>query len=442
MAGDTRHFGELFDESPRNGLTRPKAVRGAGVKMVNMGELFAYPRLRNAAMDRVPLSESEAERFLLKDGDLLFARQSLMLEGAGKCSIFLSDVEPVTFESHVTRVRLDPGKADPRFYFYYLQSHHGRAAIRSIVEQGAGASGIRGSDLAQLDVQWRPVEEQRAIAHILGTLDDKIELNRRMNETLEALARALFKSWFVDCDPVRAKAEGRAPGLPEPLADLFSESFEDSEVGEIPKGWRSGRLDEVTGFLSGYAFNSKDWTEQGVPVVKIGSVKPGIVDLSATSFVPQKVADEVRRYRLSAGDLLIGMTGYVGEVGLVPLTDNLPLLNQRVGKFVLETPGTSSLAFLYCLTRQPEFKAQVETKSHGTAQANVSAEGILSIQIMVPPKTLRDEFNRLCQPVLDRILANCAESVSLAAQRDTLLPKLISGDLRLTNRERLIQGAP
>jgi len=155
MAGEVRHFGELFAEPTRNGLTRPKAVRGSGIKMVNMGELFAYPRLRDALMDRVPLSSSEAERFLLADGDLLFARQSLVLEGAGKCSIFLHDVEPVTFESHVTRVRLDPNKGDPQFYFYYLQSHHGRAAIRSIVEQGAGASGIRGSDLQALNVQWR-----------------------------------------------------------------------------------------------------------------------------------------------------------------------------------------------------------------------------------------------------------------------------------------------
>ena len=190
--------------------------------MVNMGELFAYPRLCNAPMDRVPLSHGEAEKFLLAEGDLLFARQSLVLEGAGKCSIFLRDTEPVTFESHVTRVRLHADKGDPQFYFYYLQSHHGRAAIRSIVEQGAGASGIRGSDLQTLNVLWRPIGEQRAIAHILGTLDDKIELNRKMNETLEALARALFQSWFVDFDPVRAKAAGhKPPGLDADTAALF-----------------------------------------------------------------------------------------------------------------------------------------------------------------------------------------------------------------------------
>ena len=226
----SRPFGELFAESTRNGLTRPKAVRGSGVKMVNMGELFAHPRLCNVPMDRVPLSQSEAERLLLEDGDLLFARQSLVLEGAGKCSIFLRDDEPVTFESHVTRVRLDPKKAHPGYYFYYLQSHQGRSAIRSIVEQGAGASGIRASDLATLEVQWRPLPEQRAIAHILGTLDDKIELNRRMNETLEAMARALFKSWFVDFDPVRAKMEGRDTGLPQHLADLFPDRLVDSEL--------------------------------------------------------------------------------------------------------------------------------------------------------------------------------------------------------------------
>lgn len=163
MAGEIRKFGDLFAEAPRNGLTRPKAIRGAGTKMVNMGELFAHPRLWNAPMDRVPMSDSEAQRFTLRDGDLLFARQSLVLEGAGKCSIFLGDEEPVTFESHVTRVRLNQRDADPRFYYYYLQSHHGRAAIRSIVEQGAGASGIRGSDLQSLDVTWCPLPEQRTI---------------------------------------------------------------------------------------------------------------------------------------------------------------------------------------------------------------------------------------------------------------------------------------
>ena len=242
---ETRRFGDLFSESPRNGLTRPKAMRGFGTKMVNMGELFAHARLDNVPMDRVPISESEAGRFLLKRGDLLFARQSLVLEGAGKCSLFVGDDEPVTFESHVTRVRLDQKIASPSYYFYYLRSHHGRSVVRAIVEQGAGASGIRGSDLVTLDVLWTPLPEQRAIAHVLGTLDDKIELNRRMNATLEQMARALFRSWFVDFDPVRAKMEGRDTGLPKEIADLFPDRLVGSELGEIPDGWRASTLADV-----------------------------------------------------------------------------------------------------------------------------------------------------------------------------------------------------
>lgn len=271
--------------------------------------------------------------------------------------------------------------------------------------------------------------EQRWVARILGTLDDKIELNRRMAATLEEMARAIFKSWFIDFDPVRAKAEGRPTNLPPEIDVLFPDSFEEDAVGNRPTGWRRGQLADVTGFQGGYAFKSKDWVEQGIPVVKIGSVKPGLVDLNSVSCVTEEVAAEAARFRLTPGDLLIGMTGYVGEVGLVPITDNPPLLNQRVGKFVQDKPGTSSIAYIYCLTRDADFKAQVESKSHGTAQANVSADGIQSVPIVVPPKALRDLFNVLVRPIIDRILDAHAVSNTLTITRDTLLPKLISGEI-------------
>jgi len=313
------------------------------------------------------------------------------------------------------------------------------------IREGSGQPYISNRTLDAQVVLLPPLDEQRAIAHILGTLDDKIELNRRMGETLEAMARALFKAWFVNFEPVRGKMEGRwqrgqsLPGLPAHLYDLFPDRLVDSELGEIPEGWRVGTLGDLAGLFGGYAFRSKDWTQRGVPVVKIGSVKPGIVDLAAVSYVSEDVAKEAERFRLSPGDLLIGMTGYVGEVGLVPPTDNPPLLNQRVGKFVLEEPGTVALSFLYCLTRLPAFKSQVESKAHGTAQANVSAEGVLSIQTIVPPKSPRDQFNRFMKPVLDRILSNYGESRSLAALRDALLPKLIRREVRVRDAERFLK---
>ena len=198
-------FAQLLAGPVRNGIYKKKEFHGSGVKIVNMGELFAYPRLRSVHMKRVELSEAEKRRFNVEKGDLLFARRSLVAEGAGKCSIVLDADEPTTFESSIIRARPDSTKASPLFLYYYFNSQPGLHALDSIRRQVAVA-GITGSDLVQLNISMPPLPEQRAIAHILGTLDDKIELNRRMNETLEEMARALFKSWFVDFDPVHAKA--------------------------------------------------------------------------------------------------------------------------------------------------------------------------------------------------------------------------------------------
>src|SRR5689334_21589738 len=131
---DSALFEELFSIPLRNGLTRPKAVRGSGTKMINMGEMFAYSRIRNIHADRDPFLEKE-ENYLLENGDLLFARQSLVLSGAGKCSIFIGDNEPVTYEGHIIRARLNKEIADPFFYYYFFNSPIGRSAIEGIVDQ-------------------------------------------------------------------------------------------------------------------------------------------------------------------------------------------------------------------------------------------------------------------------------------------------------------------
>ncbi len=410
MAGDVRPFGELFAENPRNGLTRPKSVRGAGVKMVNMGELFAYPRLRNAPMDRVPLSEAEAENVLLKPGDLLFARQSLVLEGAGKCSIFLNDDEPVTFESHVTRVRLDPREADSRFYFYYLQSHHGRAAISSIVEQGAGASGIRGSDLERLDVLWRPVPEQCAIAHILGTLDDKIELNRRMSETLEAMARALFKSWFVDFDPVRAKAEGRDPGLSQPLVNLFPRSFKDSQLGVIPKGWKATTWGNLATLEYGKSLDDYAGDHQPYPVYgtngRIGSHSAPLCQH------PGVVIGRKGAYR---GVHFCSTPFFVIDTA-----------------FYLEPKAATELRWGY----YELLRHNINGMDSGSAIPSTSREDFYGLSVLHPPHDVQRAFVQLMGPLWTRQEQNIQESASIAALRDGLLPKLISGELRLSPKDR------
>lgn len=205
----------------KNGLTKPKRVRGNGYKMVNMGELFSTPIIDHLEMDRVPLSDKE-KTSLLESGDLLFARQSLVREGAGQCSIFLGDEEDVCFESHIIRCRIDRKKANPLFLFYYFQSKLGKSNVDCFVEQGAGAAGIRGSDLLKVMVPDIDVTTQNEVAHSLLTIDKKISSNSEINGTLEEIAQSIFKSWFVDFDPVKAKINGEQPeGMDAATASLF-----------------------------------------------------------------------------------------------------------------------------------------------------------------------------------------------------------------------------
>jgi type I restriction enzyme, S subunit len=327
-------------------------------------------------------------------------------------------------------------KADTRFLMYAIAgtdiSGYLTGAVMPKLTQG---------NLNKIELDCPPLPEQRAIAHILGTLDDKIELNRKQNETLEAMARTLFKAWFVDFEPVRAKIDGRwqrgqsLPGLPAHLYDLFPDRLVESELGEIPEGWRVEMLSKFTNIKNGFAFKSSDWTESGVPVVKIGSVKPSFVDLNQVSFVSELLAEQKIGYRLPVGSILVGLTGYVGETGFIPPTENPPLLNQRVGKF---EPKEELTAFVFACVRMPEFKVFCESKAHGSAQANISTTDLLRYPVTSPGIQVLRCFCKIAQQLFDEMLGNQGQRTTLAQLRDTLLPKLISGELRVPDAERLL----
>ena len=431
MAVSIRPFGELFLEPTRNGLTRPQSVRGSGVKMVNMGELFAYPRIQDISMDRVQLSTSEAERFLLVAGDLLFARQSLVLEGAGKCSIFLGDDEPVTFESHVTRVRLDPQEADPLYYFYYLESHHGRSAIRSIVEQGAGASGIRGSDLSNLPVQWRPIDEQKAVSGILGILDDKIELNKKMNETLSTFAKALFQSWFVDFVPARTKGDGLNTKLPKSVADMFPDSMEVSTLGEIPKGWQVGKFGDVsTNPRRGIA---PDQIPDGTPYIALDQMPRRSISLAEWK---ESRGLESGKFEFKMGEILFGkLRPYFHKVGVAPIdgvcsTDILVITPVTTDWFGFALGHASSDAFV----------ESANLSSTGTKMPRTNWHDMASFPVVLPPPELAKVYNDLVSPIVERIIVSIHKSRTLAAIRNVLLQSLMSGQGTVEDAQRIVGG--
>jgi len=439
LAGrDFSSFAELFETPLRNGLTKPKAVRGEGMKMVNMGEVFAHRRIHNLDMDRVPMDNRERDSSLLRGGDLLFARQSLVLSGAGKCVLFQGDKEEVTFESHIIRCRLNQRKADPAFYFYLFQSPQGRSLIESIVEQVA-AAGIRGSDLGRLAVPVPPLAEQKTIAAVLGALDDKIELNRQMNATLEAMARALFQSWFVDFDPVRAKLDGRKPaGLDEGTAAIFPATFDETELGHIPHGWQIKTIDELAERVAMGPFGSdikvSTFVPEGIPVVSGQHLRGTLLDDTTFNFVSIEHADRLKRSNVQRGDVIFTHAGSIGQVAYIPDASRYEryIISQR--QFYMRCNRTLVSPFYitsYFKTPEGQHRLLANTSSTGVPSISQPVTYLRQLKMVVPPPALLKIFDTTVSQIHLKIADNDRQSRSLATLRDTLLPKLLSGELNV-----------
>jgi len=269
-----------------------------------------------------------------------------------------------------------------------------------------------------------PLSQQRAIAHILGALDDKIELNRRMNETLEAMARALFKSWFVDFDPVRAKAEGRDPCLPEPLADLFPDQLADSDLGETPRGWEVGTLADVA------CLNPENWTKETRPAeieyVDLSSTKWGRIE----AVKEYSVSDAPSRAQrvLRPGDTIVGtVRPRNGSYALISRDG----LTGSTGFAVLRPRASEHRGFVYLAATASENVAVLAHLADGGAYPAVRPDVVTRTPVVLPEGAVVRRFSSTVGPLLDKIAQNEDESRALAAVRDTLLPRLISGEVRL-----------
>jgi type I restriction enzyme S subunit len=336
---------------------------------------------------------------------------------------------PMAFNQDVKALR-PKGQITDSFIPYLLLGNKSR--LLNLVDlAGHGTGRLNTDELKSLDVQLPPENEQRAIAHILGTLDDKIELNRRMNETLEAMARALFKSWFVDFDPVRAKAERRDPGLPKPLADLFPDSFEDSELGEIPNGWKVRGLDEIARFLNGLALQKyppKDG--RSLPVIKIAQLRAG-----NTTGADTASADLDPDYVVEDGDVLFSWSG---SLECVLWIGGRGALNQHLFK-VTSAEFPKWFYYLWIHQHLADFRHIAAGKA--TTMGHIQRHHLSDAKVVVPAGDTMKIANNTFSPIVERIIATRIESRTLATLRDTLLPKLISGELRVQDAERLLRSA-
>jgi type I restriction enzyme S subunit len=427
-------FSSLLKESVRNGIYKPKEFHGRGAKIVNMGELFGYPRLRAIDMKRIELSMSEIDRFSLAVGDLIFARRSLTAEGAGKCSVVLELDGDTTFESSIIRARPNEKFADSLFLYYFFSSSLGAHQLDTIRRQVAVA-GITGSDLSQLLVPAPPLSEQQGIASVLSALDDKIELNRRMNETLEAMARAIFKDWFVDFGPTRAKMEGRAPYLAPDIWSLFPDRLDDEGK---PQDWTTSTIGQEVEVVGGSTPSTKEAAFWGGNISwatpkDLSSLSTPVL-LSTERQITEAGLTQIGSGLLPAGTVLLSSRAPIGYMAIA----QIPVaVNQ--GFIAMICKKRLSNVFVWLWTQ-----ANMETvhqNANGSTFQEISKANFRPIEVTVATPELLRAFDETSRPLFDRIVANEQENRTLAATRDFLLPKLMSGEVRVKDAEKLVGEA-
>jgi type I restriction enzyme S subunit len=326
----------------------------------------------------------------------------------------------------VFAMRGKKGLLDNAYLLYTCLSSIVQDELQSRI-RGSTVPRVLKTDILGLQIPLPSIEEQKAIAHILGTLDDKIELNRKTNETLEAMAKALFKSWFVDFDPVRAKAEGRPTGLPAEISDLFPDSFEDSELGEIPSGWRVDSIYSVASVTYGAPFSSSLFNGEGngTPVARIRDLPGESPGVFTTEVHPKGIL-------IAPGDIVVGMDG---EFRAYLWGGEECWMNQRVCKFIPGIKGRT--CFLRESIRKPLM--DVEMSETATTVIHLGKGDIDGFRVVVPVQEILDTFSAATTPLYEEVVANKQQTRVLANIRDALLPKLISGEIRIPDAEKMLE---
>ena len=405
------------------------------------------------------------DKFILKLNDITIAMTDMKNSMAllGYCAR-ISHNNRFVLNQRVGRIRVVRNDIlDPIYLYYYLNSSKQIDYLRANANSGVQVN--LSTDTIKKSILKVPnIEKQREIANILFTLDQKIELNTQINQTLEQIAQALFKSWFVDFDPVRAKVQALSNGLsleqaelaamqaisgktPEELTALsqaqperYAELAETAKAFpcemvevdgvEMPKGWEQTTLSEICEMQNGYAFKSSEWTDSGIPVIKIGSIQSKILTVEGNGFVSEDNLSLRSNFVLNDGDIAIGLTGaYVGKVGRMP-ANKKAMLNQRVAKFLAKRINESETfySFIYMNVIQEEFKNFVDFTAQGSAQPNISTKDILKYPLLLANNEVHLAFEKLLKKILYKSIFNSYQNEILPNSRDLLLPKLLNGE--------------
>ncbi|HBO3841588.1 restriction endonuclease subunit S [Pseudomonas aeruginosa] len=368
-----------------------------------------------------PEFHKQIKKSALRPGDVAIVRTGK----PGTCAV-IPDWLPDANCSDLVIVRCGE-KIRPRFLCYWVNSvaaHHISSHTVGAVQQHFNVGAAKKMKVAVPDIST-----QDAVVEVLGSIDDRITLLRETNATLEAIAQALFKSWFVDFDPVRAKAEGRQPeGMDATTAALFPDSFEDSELGLVPKGWTVRSLDSIADYLNGLALQKFPPLEDAwLPVIKIAQLRKG--DTVGADRAGRDIKPE---YVIQNGDVLFSWSG---SLEVVIWCGGEGALNQHLFKV---TSAEFPKWFYYLWTRQHLPAFQHIAASKATTMGHIQRKHLTEAKVVVPSAEVIQMLGAQVEPLLDRWLANAEQAQTLIQLRDTLLPRLISGQLRLPEAQAVL----
>ena len=395
--------------------------------------------------------------------DSLYEQESILIPRKGSLNNIYYVNQPFWTVDTLFWTKINPETVFPKFLFYQLK-------LTDFVSLNVGSAvpSLTVPVLNDLTIKLPPLLEQKAIAHILGSLDDKIELNRQMNETLEAMAQALFKSWFVDFDPVIDNALAAGNAIPDEFMEraeqrkkiekkdnsdiqsLFPDAFEfTEEMGWIPKGWEISTLGQESDFSNGYAFKSKELTAESKDafhVFKMGHIKRGGgFNYDGTkSYFPIEAAKDLERYLLKKGDLLMAMTdmkssmALLGHTALMPEDDKF-LVNQRVGRLSVKEDATLNYPYIYIYSNLDTTIGELRSRANSGVQVNLSTAEIKATNILVPSRSVHDIFNVKAISFFEKTFLNDRLNRKLAETRDTLLPKLMSGEICISDAAAMVE---
>ena len=413
--------------TPRGGQ---ESYKNEGISLIRSQNIldFEFSRSGLAFIDDVQASQLSNVEVLEEDILLNITGDSV----ARVCKVPRS-ILPARVNQHVSIIRAKKSKVTPNYILYYLLNPLFKKFMLMIASDGATRNALTKGEIEDFDIRLPPKEIQSYIASVLSNLDSKIDLLRRQNQTLENIAQTLFKRWFVDFE------------FPDKVGKPYKSSggkMVESEFGEIPEGWRIGAFEEIMEFTNGYAFKSKEILniahKNSYAIFKMGDIKKGggFNDSKTKSYIEKEKCEDILKYVLKKGDILMCMTDMKDSTSLLGHTalmfeDNHFIVNQRVGLIRAKNNINIDYPWIYILTNSINFIADLRNRANSGVQINLSTNEIKNSRVIIPDKRINKLFDDLTKPMFEKIMNNTFQVKALTKTRDTLLPKLMSGQMRV-----------